>query len=46
MGTGKREGCVSLRALCASVLLYSRVLCSVALGRYCSADACAQSHRV
>ena len=45
-GTGKGEGCVSKCALCASVLLYSRDLCSVALGRYCYADACAQSHRV
>ena len=45
-GTGKREGCVSKCALCASVLLYSRDQCTVALGRYCSADACARSHRV
>ena len=41
-----REGCVSMCALCASVLLYSRDLCSVALGWYCSAGACARSHRV
>ena len=33
-------------ALCASVLLYSRDQCTVALGRCCSADACARSHRV
>ena len=38
---------MSLCTLCASVLLlYSRHLCSVAFGRYCSADACARSHRV
>ena len=46
MGTGKREGYVSWCALCASVLLYSRDLCSVSLGRDCSADACARSDRV
>ena len=45
-GTGKREGCVSKCALCARVLLYSRDQCTVALGRCCSADACACSHRV
>ena len=45
-GTGKREGCVSKCALCASVLLYSRDQCTVALGPCCSADACARSHRV
>ena len=40
---------VNGRAVCLSarcVLLYSRDLCTVALGRYCSADACALSHRV
>ena len=45
-GTCKREGSVSQCALCASVLLYSRDQCTVALGRYYSADACARSHRV
>ena len=45
-GTGKREGCVSQCALRASVLLYSRDQCTVALGRYCSANPCARSHRV
>ena len=33
-------------ALCASVLLYSRDQCTVALGQCCSADACAWSDRV
>ena len=33
-------------ALCAGVLLYSQDQCTVALGRCCSADACAWSHRV
>ena len=33
-------------ALCASVLLYSRDQCTVALGPCCSADACARSRRV
>ena len=32
--------------LCASMLLYSRDQCTVALGRCCSADACARSHRI
>ena len=41
-GTGKREGCVVKYALCASVVLYSRDQCTVALGRCCSADACAR----
>ena len=45
-GTGKREGCVSKCTLCASVLLYSRDQCTVALGWCCSADACAWSNRV
>ena len=33
-------------ALCASVLLYSRDQCTVALGRCCCANACARSHTV
>ena len=45
-GTGKREGCVSKCTRCVSVLLYSRDQCTVAVGRCCSADACARSHRV
>ena len=45
-GTRKREAYVSWCAPCDSVLLYSRDLCCVALGRYCSADPCARSHRV
>ena len=45
-GTGKREGCVFKCALCASVLSYSRDQCTVALGRCCSANACARSQRV
>ena len=44
--TGKQEGCVSYCAMCGSVLLYSRDQCTVALGRCCSANACAQSNRV
>ena len=42
-GTGKREGCVSTCTMCASVLLYSRDQCTVALGWCCSVDACAPS---
>ena len=45
-GTGKREGCVSKCVLCAGVLLYNRDQCTSALGRCCSADACARSRRV
>ena len=33
-------------ALCASVLLYSRDQCTVALGRCCSTNSCARSRRV
>ena len=43
-GTGKREGCVLKCALCASVLLYSRDQCTIALDQCCSADACERSH--
>ena len=42
-GTGKWEGRVPKCALCASVLLYSRDQCTVALGQCCSADTCARS---
>ena len=44
-GTGKREGSVCKRALCACVLLYSRDRCTVALGR-CCVDARARPHKV
>ena len=43
---GQWLGYMSKCALCASVLLCSRDQCTVALGRCCSADACARSHRV